>query len=148
MAVQLRAAFQDEGKQGLKERGEMMNRTRKKGIDYLVKTFPRDDHSLIAVSRRFRKEESWTGKSAWWFDLPIKTIKENKGDDYHLLGERGKSGFVILKVPNKFLIENLKAFETRYKGSIRLHITAEGPSLLMDERGPGHVNFSSFEQNR
>jgi len=101
--------------------------------------------SLIATSKFFRAEESWTGSAAWWFDLPIKKVKKNKKAYYYCLGAKRKSGFVILKVPNKFLIENFKKFETRYQNRIRLHIKAEGKNQFVDERGKGRVDFSRFK---
>ena len=118
---------------------------RKKGIAYLHKALGREPSGAVAVSKYFKAEESWTGKPTWWFDLPIKKIKNNKAGVYYLLGKTKKSGFVVLKVSNKFLADNLKKFETRYQDRIRLHITAEGANRLVDERGKGQVDFSRFE---
>ncbi len=56
-----------------------------------------------------------------------------------------KSAFVIMKVPNKFLIENLKKFETRYDNKVILHLAAYKENWLVDERGKGRVDFSRFE---
>ena len=99
----------------------------------------------VAVSKYFKAEESWTGKSTWWFNLPIKKVKADKRGFFYLLGEEKRSGFVILKVLNKFLVDNLRKFETRYQEQIRLHLTAKGKNRLVDERGKGQVDFSRFE---
>jgi len=118
--------------------------TRRRAIIYLKKRLGCIP-SLIATSKFFREEESWTGEKAWWFDLPIKKVKANKNGNYYLVGESKKSSFVVLKAPNMFLIDNLKKFETRYQDRIRLHLAAEGGNRLVDERGKGRVDFSRFE---
>ena len=118
---------------------------RKKGIAYLHKALGREPSGAVAVSKYFKAEESWTGKPTWWFNLPIKNIKGDKRGYYYLLGKEKNSGFVILKVPTKFLRDNLKKFETRYQEQIRLHLTAEGKNWLVDERGKSRVGFSRFE---
>lgn len=126
-----------------------MSDTRKKALAYLRKKGFRDvSEELLSASKLFKPEESWTGKAAWWFDLPIERIKKNKEKYYYLLGARNKhkTDFVILKVPNKRLIENLEGFETRYNNIIRLHLAAcKGTNRLVDERGEGKVPFSKFE---
>lgn len=122
-----------------------MSNTRKKGIEYLCKILGHKPSEPIAVSKFFKVEESWTGKAAWWFDLPIKKIKKHKSSTYYLLGKAKKGGFVVLRVPCKFLADNLKKFETRYQDKVRLHITAEGSTKFVDERGKGRVSFSRFE---
>ena len=123
-----------------------MSNIRKKGITYLHKVLGCNLPDLIAVSKYFSAEESWTKKPTWWFDLPIDRVKNNNRSDYYLVGKSRNSGFVVLKVPNKFLVDNLKKFETKYQNRIRLHITTEGPNRFVDERGEGRVDFSSFEQ--
>jgi len=123
-----------------------MSDTRRKGIMYLKKRMGFVP-TLIATSKFFKDGESWTREDAWWFDLPIKKIKTNKNGHYYLVGESKQSGFVVLKVPNKFLINNLKKFETRYLKHIRLHLSAEGSDKFADKRGKGRVDFSRFELN-
>ena len=122
-----------------------MSNIRKRGVVYLHKALGREPSGAVAVSKYFRAEESWTGKATWWFDLPIKKVKNNRRGIYYLLGKKRKSGFVVLKAPNMFLIDNLKKFETRYRGNIRLHLAAESKNRLVDERGQGRVDFSRFE---
>lgn len=123
-----------------------MSNTRKKGIAYLQKVLGRSPSGLISVSKFYKEEESWTRKPAWWFDLSINKIRKNRNTAYYLLGKAQKSGFVVFKVPNKFLISNLRKFETRYRNRIRLHITAEGKNQFIDERGNGRVDFARFKQ--
>jgi hypothetical protein len=125
---------------------KVMSDTRRRGIVYLKKRLGCSP-LLIATSKFFRDKESWTGEEAWWFDLPIEKVKAGKNGIYYLVGESKKSSFVVLKVPNKFLIANLKKFETRYQGRIRLHLSAESSDRLVDKRGKGQVDFSRFELN-
>ena len=101
----------------------------------------------VAVSKFFPPKESWTGKETWWFNLPIKKIRENKGEAYYLLGARKEqgNGFVVLKVPNDFVIDNIEGFETRYDDKIILHLAAYRRNWLVDQRGKGRVDFSRFE---
>ena len=122
-----------------------ISNTRKRGIEYLCKILGHKPSEPIAVSKFFKAEESWTGKAAWWFDLPIKKIKKHKSGIYYLLGKAKKGGFVVLRVPCKFLADNLKKFETSYQDKVRLNITAEGSTQFVDERGKGRVSFSRFE---
>jgi hypothetical protein len=121
--------------------------TRIKAIAHLGKVVGKVPLKLVSASKFFESNESWTQKEAWWFNLPIKKLKENKEKDYYLLGARNKqkTGFVILKVPNRFLIENLRGLETRYDNKIILHLAAYKGNWLVDERGKGKVDFSRFE---
>lgn len=100
----------------------------------------------VAVSKFFKTKESWTRKPAWWFDLPIRKVRNSRQGVYYLVGKARKSGFVVFRVPNKFFISNLRKFETRYRNKIRLHITAEGENPFIDERGNGRVDFGPFKQ--
>ena len=124
-----------------------MSDTRRKSLAHLGKVVGDVPLNLVSSSKFFEPEESWTQKETWWFNLPIKKIRANKEKDYYLLGARNKkkSTFVILKVPNKFLIENLKKFETRYDNKVILHLAAYKENWLVDERGKGRVDFSRFE---
>ncbi len=99
----------------------------------------------VVVSKFFEAKESWTREPAWWFDLPIRKVKNNRQGVYYLLGKARKSGFVVLKVPNEFLMRNLRKFDTRYRDNIRLHIAAEGANRFVDERVKSGMDFSRFE---
>jgi len=121
-----------------------MSNTRKRGLTYLKKVLGHMPSDPVAASKFFKAKESWTKKPAWWFDLPIKKVRNNRQGVYYLVGKARKSGFVVFRVPNKFFISKLRKFETRYKEVIRLHLTAEGKNIFVDERGKGQVNFSRF----
>ncbi len=123
-----------------------MSKIRKEGLAYLRRMPGYRPSDLAAVSKFYEAEESWTGKCAWWFYLPIQTIKLNKRSNYYLLCRSEKGGFIVLQVPNGFLLKNLKKFETRYQNRVRLHITSKGNEQFVDERGKGRVDFSRFKR--
>jgi len=125
-----------------------MSDTRRKALKYLRNRNPEDIPSkLVSASKFFEPEESWTQRETWWFNLPIKRIRANRNGDYYLLGARTKkkSAFVVLRVPNKFIIKNVRRLETRYDDKVILHLAAYKDNWLVDERGKGQVDFSMFE---
>jgi hypothetical protein len=124
-----------------------MSDTRKRALEYLQKVIGEVPEKLVSASKFFKPEESWTQKETWWFNLPIKKIKGNKKKYYYLLGARkkGEKGFVIVEVPNRFLITNLRGLETRYDDKVILHLAAYKDNWLIDERGKDRLNFSRFE---
>lgn len=98
------------------------------------------DGSFVA-SRIYKAREDTARKvDLWWFDLPLKKVKKNADSFYYLLCETENNKFLIFKVPNKFLLEHLRDFETRYKDCIRLHIDENN----IDQRGSGKINFERF----
>jgi hypothetical protein len=123
-----------------------MSDIRRRGLEYLRKKLGTQPIQLVSVSRFYPADRSWTQKPVWWLDLPIRKIEENKNGYYYLLGaiDDKKLSFIIVKVPNKFLLNNLKHFDTRYQGIIRLHLGADNENWLIDERGKVE-SFSSFQ---
>jgi hypothetical protein len=119
--------------------------TRKKAIAYLRRVVGEVPSNLVSASKFFEPSESWTGKEAWWFDLPIEKIKRLSSEYYYLLGEWGRDEFVILKVPNHFLLDKKSHFDTKYKQKIRLHLAAHvDEKWLVDERVKNGVPFARF----
>jgi hypothetical protein len=123
-----------------------MSNIRKSGLAYLRTLSDFNPSAAVAVSKFYKSEESWTREPAWWFDLPVKKIENDKEGVYYLVGREKKGGFVVLEVPITFLLKNINKFETRYSSRIRLHLTAEGKNRLVDKRGEGRVDFSRFER--
>ena len=123
-----------------------MANIRQKGLKYLIGLVGQPQPTCVAVSKFFEPNESWTGRETWWFNLPIKKIVKNKGEAYYLLGAcRGHTDdFIVLAVPNQFLMDNIEGFETRYDNKIILHLAAYEDKWLVDERGKGRVAFSRF----
>jgi hypothetical protein len=125
-----------------------MSDTRKRALMHLENVVGEVSGKLVSTSKFFRPEESWRQNETWWFSLPIKNIKANKEKYYYLLGthKKTKDGFVIVKVPNRFLLGNLKRLDTRYNENVILHLAAYKDNWLVDERlVENDVNFSKFE---
>jgi len=119
-----------------------MSEIRKHGITFLSKKI--DNPDLVVVSKKYTAEESWTGRAAWWFDIPIENVENNPDHTYYLLCEKDNREFHILQVPNQFFMDNMGKFEVRYNDKIRLHLDAKNSSCFVDQRGTGKVDFSSY----
>lgn len=119
-----------------------MSEIRKHGIAYLSKKV--DNPDLVAVSKKYTAEQSWTGRAAWWFDIPTEHIKNSIEQTYYLLCEKDNREFHVLQVPNQFFSDNIDKFEVRYNDKIRLHLEAEKKKCFVDQRGHGKVDFSSY----
>jgi hypothetical protein len=123
-----------------------MSDTRRKALAYLrEKGFKDVSEELLSASKLYKPEESWTGKETWWFDLHISKIESNADKDYCLVCESKTDKFVVLKVPNRFLLDNLDRFDTKSGDMIRLHLAAYPENWLVDERVENGVDFSKFE---
>jgi hypothetical protein len=122
-----------------------MSDTRKRALAYLGKVIGDVSGKLVSASKLFEPEESWTQKKAWWFDLPISKIESNADNDYYLVCESENDKFVVLKVPNRFLLDNRYRFDTKSGSIIRLHLAAYPENWLVDERVKNGVNFTQFE---
>lgn len=123
-----------------------MSNIKTRGKEYLKNTFGFLPSDPLAVSKYYNAEESWTKKPTWWFDLDTFKMENAVDENYYLVGEKEKDSddFIILKVPNEYLMSNYDKFETKYQGRIRLHITAAGDGMYIDERGVGKIDFSGF----
>jgi hypothetical protein len=99
----------------------------------------------VAVSKFYEANESWTKKETWWFDLPLGKIESVPDANYYLVCEYGPNGFVVLDVPNRFLLENIEKFDTEHSDAIRLHLAAYRENWLKDERVENGVEFSQFK---
>jgi hypothetical protein len=119
--------------------------TRKRALVYLQKVAGEVSGKLVSTSKFFRPEESWTKKETWWFNLSIDRIRLASNEFCYLMGEYQTNGFVVLKVPNQFLLDNLDKFDTKTANKIQLHLAAYPENWLVDERVGNGVNFSQFE---
>lgn len=128
-----------------KVRNRIMPDIRKKGLEYLGKVIGNQQQKFVAVSKFYKAEESWTKKPTWWFDLPIEKIESAPEADYYLVCEHGRDKFVVLVVPNQFLLDNIERFDTKYSNVIRLNLAAYQENWLVDERIKNGVDFSPFE---
>ena len=100
---------------------------------------------VLYTSKLYAPSSSWTGAHAWWIQVPLERIETAEVVGMALEGEEGAAPFRYLEVPTAFLRENLSSFGMLGERSINLFLSAEPEDLLVDRRGLGRVNFSSFE---
>ena len=77
--------------------------------------------------------------------MPIEKIESAPEADYYLVCEHGRDKFVVLVVPNQFLLDNVERFDTKYSNVTRLNLAAYKENWLVDERVKNGVDFSPFE---
>lgn len=103
----------------------------------------------IFASRFYPAAESWTGRDAWWINVPVHrvTARDERGDRaFHLLCEvaPNANAFHYLRVPAAFLREHLDAFDRPGDGRVAsFFLSAEPDARFRDERGNG-VDFAPF----
>lgn len=100
----------------------------------------------VGCSKLYEPEHSWTGRRAWWLQVPLEMIETR--ETVHLLCESPERGrrFRHLAVPTSVFREHLADFATIHESHVVLFLSAEPDNELQDERGPGRVSFASFER--
>ena len=117
---------------------------RKEAIFWLERNYGKANGPVV-TSKYYRPEESWPKKSVWWFQIPIRTIEENSLGHINLLCQSlpEENKFYYLKVPVRFLIDNLDKFHV-VKDNISIYLSTDTERLFIEERGTGNLNFRSF----
>lgn len=97
----------------------------------------------IYTSKFYLPEESWPKESVWWPQIPLNAI--DLFEHVHILCEVEPNGnnFHHLKVPTKFLKENLEKFD-KLQGKISLYCSTEPTRLFNEVRGTGNIKFHQF----
>lgn len=100
------------------------------------------------TSKYYMPEESWPKKSVWWPQIPINIIRRNLNTDINIILETkpGAQSFYYLKVPSKFLLDNLPRFHV-FKNKISLYLLTDPKCFLIEVRGEGKLDFSKFLVN-
>lgn len=89
-------------------------------------------------------------KNIWWFDVPIARLQIGQYEWVHLLAHHPLTDALQhLRVPTRFLRENLDNFEQRNvgkrKASVSLELSADQDSWLNDVRPKGkNLKFAPF----
>ena len=118
-----------------------MSSTRERGLAYLRKVM--SDNT--SVSKFYDVDESWTKSPVWWFDVPIRKVKDESIKMFLLLCQKSPTSedFHILVIPKRVFIENMSQFEISEEEIIRLHLSAEPHNIFTDIRGH-NFDFSKF----
>ena len=102
----------------------------------------------IVTSRYYPAEQSWTGRDAWWLQIPVHRVQSlGASGAVHLVCEAtpGAQSFHYLRVPASFLREHLADLDAPGDGRmLSLFLSAEPATLFRDERGAGKVEFGQF----
>lgn len=114
-------------------------------IHWLVSKFG-DTGNTICTSKFYIPEKSWTGRSAWWVEIPRRAIETPKSDMIDLVCEvaPGVDDFYYLKVPVKFLKAELPKICVLNSGKLSLFLSAERNELFVEQRGKGKIGFGRF----
>lgn len=113
----------------------------------------------IFTSRFYPAAESWTGRPAWWLQVPVHRVEALGSGLVHLVceaapgegapsgsGRAGARAFHYLRVPASYLREHLDALDRPGDGGVAsLFLSAEPEARFRDERGAGRVAFAQFE---
>jgi hypothetical protein len=104
----------------------------------------------IFASRYYPAAESWTGRDAWWLQIPVHRIEAPGERVFHLLCETapGTHAFHYLRVPASFLRGHLREGLDRPGDGrvVSLFLAAEPDARFRDERGAAHVELAPFLQ--
>lgn len=95
------------------------------------------------ASKFYVPEKSWTRQSAWWFEIPQRTIETPKSAEIHLLCQIAPDAkdFHYLKVPVEFLKKERPNLCIRENGKLSLFLSAEQDEMFVEKRGGGKVSF-------
>jgi hypothetical protein len=119
--------------------------TRSNGLQWLKIHYGKVAGPLY-TSKFYEPEHSWTKSSVWWFQIPVRHIRDNKEGYIHLLGQLPGFGhaFHYLKVPTAYLREQFAQLGFTNEDMINLHLSAEPGNMFVDQRGPGNIRFHQF----
>ena len=102
----------------------------------------------IFTSRLYPSEQSWTGRAAWWVQIPVHRVQAIGAGAVHVVCERGPGGrdFHYLRIPGAYLREHHADLDAPDDGrALSLFLSAEAETRFRDERGPGRLDFAPFE---
>lgn len=126
---------------------------RRSALRWLAATHGLRDADVF-TSRYYQAEQSWTGRPAWWLQVPVHRIEAlGAAGVVHLVCQvpsdhvpaAAAGPFHYLAVPAAFLRAHLDTLDRPGAGAaVSLFLSAEPGSLFRDERGPGRVAFAPF----
>ena len=101
----------------------------------------------IFTSRLYPAEQSWTGRDAWWVQLPVHRLEALGAGHVHLVCQAApdRMEFHYLRVPAAMLRDNLAGLDRPGDGRmVSLFLSAEPATRFRDERGSAQVDLAPF----
>ena len=101
----------------------------------------------IFTSRFYPAEQSWTGRDAWWVQLPVHRLEALGAGDVHLVCQAApdRTEFHYLRVPAAVLRDNMEGLDLPGDGRmVSLFLSAEPATRFRDERGSAQLDLAPF----
>ncbi len=97
------------------------------------------------TSKYYVPEHSWTGRDAWWVEIPETILKAEPRSTVHIVLQAAPDAndFYYLQVPVSFLQRNAARLAVR-NGRLSLFLSAEPSARFVDRRGAGKASFAAF----
>jgi len=116
---------------------------RTEAVRWFVSKFGIKSNAVYA-SKFYIPEKSWTGQSAWWFEIPLRLIEATESAEVHLICQVAPDAkdFHCLKIPVEFLRIELPNLCVRKNGKVSLFLSAERHEMFVEKRGNGKVSFA------
>ncbi len=115
------------------------------GLEAIKRRFGKVCARCSFVSKHYAREESWRGP-AWWFDLPLDRLELGECKCVFMAcHSEDEQEWIILIVPVSYVLDKQSGLLV-IDGKVRLHLSSCLEGWLVDQRGPGRVEFGQFEQ--
>ena len=101
----------------------------------------------IFTSRFYPAAESWTGRDAWWVQVPVHRIEALGDRAVHLVCQAAPAAaaYHYLRVPAPGLREHLDDLDRPGDGRmVSFFLSAEPATRFRDERGPARLSLAEF----
>ena len=99
----------------------------------------------LRTSKYYSTHESWIKRPAWWFDIPIDSIRSEPGGTTYMVGLNADQAVeVVMAVPHSFLQDQEAVFDRTSDGKLRLHIAADGPDRFTEYRQGRGPSFTPY----
>ena len=112
-------------------------------LDWLA-TRHRVGKGRILTSKYYDAAESWTGKDAWWVQIPLAALEQDPFLHVVVQSAPGSTEFRYLRIPTAYLRQFMNGLAIMKGRQISLFLDA-GPQTFFDRRGSGAVPFAQFE---
>lgn len=120
---------------------------RSTALAWYLERYGKTDKSIFA-SKLYNPQESWTKDYVWFLQIPLARINEQDTEYINLLCQdfEGSNDFFHLRVPAKFLQDNIDSFDT-VKNNIAIYLSPKAENFLVELRGKRKISFKEFLQN-